>query len=54
MQALEHVHFPEEAGVSSQGILDYLAARDEAELEHHAIWVLRHGKVACKLNYAPL
>ena len=53
MQHLEHVRTPEEAGVSSQGILDYIAAREAAGLEHHAIWVLRHGKVAAKLNYAP-
>lgn len=53
MQQLEHVRFPEEAGVSSRGILNYIAAREEAGLEHHAIWVLRHGKVAAKLAYAP-
>ena len=53
MQQLEHVRFPEEAGVSSKGILNYIAAREEAGLEHHAIWVLRHGKVAAKLVYAP-
>lgn len=53
MQKLEYARFPEEVGVSSQGILDYITARDEAKLEHHAIWVLRHGKVACKLNYTP-
>ena len=53
MQQLSHVRFPEEASLSSQGILNYIAAREEAGLEHHAIWVLRHGKVAVKLNYAP-
>ncbi len=53
MQQLEHVRFPEEAGISSQGILNYISAREEAGLEHHAIWVLRHGKVAAKLAYAP-
>ena len=53
MQQLEHVRFPEEAGISSQGILNYIAAREEAGLEHHAIWVMRHGKVAAKLVYAP-
>ena len=39
MQQLEHVRYPEEAGISSQGILNYIAAREEAGLEHHAIWV---------------
>ena len=53
MQHLEHVRFPEEAGISSQGILNYIAAREAAGLEHHAIWVLRHGKVAAKLAWAP-
>ena len=53
MQQLEHVRFPEEAGVSSAGILSYIKARKEAGLEHHAIWVLRHGKVAAKLAWAP-
>ena len=53
MQALESVRFPEEAGVSSRGILNYIAAREATGLEHHAIWVLRHGRVACKLAYAP-
>ncbi len=53
MKTLETVRFPEEAGVSSQGILNYIAAREEAGLEHHAIWVMRHGKIACKLVYAP-
>ncbi len=53
MQELYAVSRPEEAGVSSRGILNYIAAREEAGLEHHAIWVMRHGQVACKLNYAP-
>ena len=53
MQKLETVRFPEEAGVSSNGILSYIKAREEAGLEHHAIWVMRHGKVAAKLAYAP-
>ncbi len=53
MQQLECVRFPEEAGVSSTGILNYIAAREEAGLQHHAIWVMRHGKIAAKLAYAP-
>ena len=53
---MQHMPFalrPEDAGVSSQGILDYIAAREEARIEPHAIWVLRHGQVAARLNYAP-
>ena len=53
MQQLEYVRLPEDAGISSKGILNYIAAREAAGLEHHAIWVLRHGKVAAKLAYAP-
>ena len=53
MQKLCFAARPEDVGVSSQGILDYIAAREEAGLEHHAIWVIRHGQVACRLNYAP-
>ena len=53
MQKLSFAARPEDAGVSSQGILDYIAARAEAGLEHHAIWVIRHGQVACRMNYAP-
>ncbi|MBQ2954431.1 MAG: serine hydrolase [Clostridia bacterium] len=53
MQQLPFAARPEDAGVSSQGILDYIAAREDAGLEHHAIWVIRHGQVACRLNYAP-
>ena len=53
MQQLEHVRRPEEANVSSQGILNYIAAREEAGIEPHALWVIRHGKVAAKLAYAP-
>lgn len=53
MQQLSFAARPEDAGISSQGILDYIAAREEAGLEHHALWVIRHGQVACRLNYAP-
>ena len=53
MQKLPCVRRPEDAGVSSAGILNYIAARNEAGLEHHALWLIRHGKIACRLNYAP-
>ncbi len=53
MQQLTFAARPEDAGVSSKGILDYIAARKEAGIEPHALWVIRHGKVACRLNYAP-
>ncbi len=53
MHHLPFAAHPEDAGVSSQGILDYIAAREDAGLEHHALWVIRHGQVACRLNWAP-
>ena len=53
MQHLCYAARPEDAGVSSQGIIDYIAAREQAGIEPHALWVIRHGKVACRLNYAP-
>lgn len=53
MQQLEHVRHPEDAGISSAGLLAYLNAREAAGVEHHAIWVIRHGKVACRMSFAP-
>ena len=53
MQQLPLARCPEEAGVSSRGILEYIAARAEAGIEPHALWVLRHGRVACRLTWAP-
>ena len=53
MQQLPFAARPEDAGVSSQGILDFIAAREEAGVETHALWVVRHGQVAARLNYAP-
>ena len=53
MQMLPYVSRPEDAGISSRGILNYLDAVKEAGLEHHAVWVLRHGQVAAKINFAP-
>ncbi len=45
---------PEEAGISSRGLLRYLdAAAAAPEVEHHAIMVLRHGKLAAQMNFAP-
>ncbi len=53
MQELFFAARPEDAGISSQGILDYIATREKAGLEHHAVWLMRRGQVACRLNYAP-
>ena len=53
MEPWKTVQFPEEAGVSSAGLLKYLDAVAASGLEHHSILVLRHGKLACKMNFAP-
>ncbi len=44
---------PEEAGVSSKGLMRYLDALEASGIEHHSIVVLRNGKLACKINFAP-
>lgn len=44
---------PEEAGISSKGLLAYLDAVQQSGLEHHSILVLRNGTLACKMNFAP-
>ena len=53
---MQHLPFsarPEDAGVSSRGILGYIAGRAEMGIEPHAVWVLRHGQVAARLCFAP-
>ena len=54
---MEHwlkVQTPEEVGISSRGLLRYLDAVAAApQVEHHAIMVLRHGKLAAAMNFAP-
>jgi len=44
---------PEEAGISSAGVIKYLDAVAASGLEHHSILVLRRGILACKMNFAP-
>jgi len=44
---------PEEAGISSKGLLQYLDAVEESGLEHHSIMVLRHGRLALAMNWKP-
>ena len=45
--------FPEEAGVSSKGVLTFVKKALESKLGYHSVVVLRHGKVAAKINFAP-
>ena len=53
MKPWEIASVPEEAGVSSKGLLRYLDEVAASGLEHHSILVWKDGKLACKLNYAP-
>ena len=47
------ISFPEDAGLSSRGLLRYLDAVERSGLEHHTILVARHGKVAARMCFAP-
>ena len=53
MKPWEIASVPEEAGVSSKGLLRYLDEVAASGLEHQSILVWKDGKLACKLNYAP-
>ena len=44
---------PEEVGISSSAILDYLDALESADTEMHGLMILRHGKVCCQGWWAP-
>jgi hypothetical protein len=49
----DYARYPEELGVSSQGIMDFLDLAEKKGLEFHSLLLLRHGKVACKLEWQP-
>ncbi|MBQ8160847.1 MAG: serine hydrolase [Clostridia bacterium] len=53
MQAFQKANVPEEVGLSSRSILEYLRAVEASGLEHHSIKVLRHGVEAVTMNFAP-
>lgn len=53
MQMLPFAPHPEDAGVSSEAILRFLDAAQAQDVQFHALWVLRHGQVACRMNFAP-
>ena len=46
---------PEEAGVSSKGLLCFLKACEEVrdQVQFHSLMLLRHGKIVCTMNWAP-
>lgn len=52
-QPWQTVSCPEEAGISSKGLLAYLDAVEASGLEHHSILILRHGKLALTMNWKP-
>ncbi len=50
---LTYAKTPEEAGVASRGLLDFLDTLSQKGLEVHAAMVLRHGKVAGVMEFSP-
>lgn len=46
IKALPRAATPEEVGVSSAAIADYIRDVEESEIELHSLMILRHGKVA--------
>jgi CubicO group peptidase (beta-lactamase class C family) len=49
----DYAEYPEELGISSKGIMDFLEQAEHKRLEFHSLLLLRHGKVACKLEWHP-
>ena len=50
---LERVKSPEEVGVSSKEVVEFLRDMKENKLEFHSFMVIKNGKVACELYRAP-
>ncbi|MEI6577991.1 MAG: serine hydrolase [Eubacteriales bacterium] len=44
--SIERANFPEEAGVSSNVVADFIEDLKKSNIETHSIMILRHGKVA--------
>ncbi|HBL40087.1 MAG TPA: hypothetical protein DDY98_00340 [Ruminococcaceae bacterium] len=45
-KSLPRASFPEEVGVSSSALADYIRDVEESGIESHSLMILRHGKVA--------
>ena len=45
--------FPEEAGVSSKGVLTFVKKALESKMGYHSVLVMRHGKIAATVNFGP-
>ena len=50
---LERAKSPEEVGVSSKEIVEFLRDMKENKLEFHSFMVVKDGKVACELYRSP-
>ncbi len=50
---LERAKSPEEVGVSSKEVVEFLRDMKENKLEFHSFMVIKNGKVACELYRAP-
>lgn len=44
---------PEEAGLSSKALMDYLDAVEESKLEHHSVMIYKDGFLAASMHFAP-
>ena len=44
---------PEEAGLSSRALLDYLDAIQASGIEQHSVMVVKDGMLAANIHYAP-
>lgn len=53
MTMLPRASSPEELGISSQGVLDFIKQAEARGLAFHSLMLLRHGQVACELSWAP-
>lgn len=47
------VNTPEEAGLSSRAMLDFLDAAEAAKIELHSVMVVKDGKLAANMHFAP-
>jgi len=50
---IEIAAYPEEAGLSSSALLSFFDQLEASGLEFHALTVLRHGKEALRVSFAP-
>lgn len=49
----KRVSSPEEAGVSSRGLLDFIDEVERRGIEIHSFILLRHGREVCRANWQP-